>query len=257
MTTASLGSVTHPSIATPRPPTLSVSVVIPAKNEARNISWVLQRLPVFVDEVILVDGLSRDQTEATARMVRPDIRVVHESRPGKGRALRTGFAAARGDIIVMLDADCSMDPAEMERFVSLIAAGNDFVKGSRFVGAGGTDDMTPLRKAGNYGLMFALNVLYASHFTDLCYGYCAFRRSVLDRFELTADGFEIETQLIARAYLAGVQILEAPSYEARRLYGQSNLHTFRDGWRVLRTLVGERMRHRARLRDVQAPPSPG
>ena len=246
MTTASLGPLSHPSITEPRPATLSVSVVIPAKNEARNISWVLQRIPAFVDEVILVDGLSRDQTEAVARMVRPDIRVIHDTRPGKGRALRTGFAAARGDIIVMLDADCSMDPAEMHGFVELVAAGKDFVKGSRFLPGGGTDDMTLIRKVGNAGLMMLVNLMYGSRFTDLCYGYCAFRRELLDRVSLDVDGFDIEMQLIGRMYLSGVEIVEAPSFEAPRNYGQSNLRTFRDGWRILFTMMAE-LRNRRSL----------
>ena len=219
---------------------LTVSVVIPAKNEARNITWVLERIPAFVQEVILVDGLSKDQTDSIARLVRPDIRVIHEVRPGKGAALRAGFAAARGDIIVMLDADCSMDPREMNAFVDLIRDGHDFVKGSRFLPGGGTDDMTLLRRVGNAGLMTLVNLLFGARFTDLCYGYCAFRRELLERVVLDADGFEIEMQLIARMYLSGVEVIEAPSFEARRNYGQSNLRTFRDGWRILMSMLAER-----------------
>ncbi|MCA1672103.1 MAG: glycosyltransferase, partial [Actinobacteria bacterium] len=92
-------------------PNGTVSLVIPAKNEARNIAWVLQRVPRFVTEVILVDGASTDDTVAVAKSEYPNIRVVHQDRPGKGAALRAGFAAAGGDFIVMLDADGSMDPA--------------------------------------------------------------------------------------------------------------------------------------------------
>lgn len=219
---------------------LTVSVVIPAKNEARNIPWVLERIPASVDEVILVDGLSDDQTDAIARLVRPDIRVIHETRPGKGAALRAGFAAARSDVIVMLDADCSMDPREMTRYVDLLREGHSFVKGSRFLPGGGTDDMTLIRRVGNAGLMLLVNVMYGSRFTDLCYGYCAFRRDLLEHVEITADGFEIEMQLIARMYLSGVEIIEAPSFEARRTYGRSNLRIFRDGWRILMSMMAER-----------------
>src|SRR5579871_2108700 len=90
----------------------SVSVVIPALNEAANLPHVLTRIPTFVDEVVLVDGRSIDDTVEVARRLRPDIRVVVQDGHGKGNALACGFAAATGDIIVMLDADGSTDPDE-------------------------------------------------------------------------------------------------------------------------------------------------
>jgi len=218
---------------------LTVSVVIPAKNEAANLPWLLQRIPDSVDEVILVDGLSADQTVAVGLMVRSDLVVVHEARPGKGVAVRSGFDVAKGDLIVMLDADCSMDPAEIPRFVELLEQGYDMVKGSRFLAGGGTDDMTLLRKAGNWGLLRLANLLYRTGYSDLCYGFVGFRRELLDRVPLNASGFEVEMQLIARASRAGARVGEVPSYEARRLHGNSSLRTFPDGWRVLRTLLSE------------------
>lgn len=218
----------------------SVSVVIPTRNEAKNIVWVLQRIPHLVDEVILVDGLSTDGTVDVARMVYPDVIVVHETRPGKGAAARAGFAAATGEYVVMLDADGSMDPMHIGRYLAFLTSGFDFVKGSRFMCGGGTTDMTRLRRAGNTALVYLANALYAQDFTDLCYGYLAFRRSALPMMALTADGFEIEMQLIARAVRVGLRIAEIPSFEAARMHGVSNLHAFRDGWRVLRTLTRER-----------------
>lgn len=217
----------------------TVSVVIPAKNEAENLPWLLNRMPDSVDEVILVDGLSVDETVAVGRMVRADLVVVHETRPGKGAGLRAGFEAATGDFIVMLDADCSMDPAEIPSFVEQLELGYDMVKGSRFLGGGGTEDMTLLRKVGNFGLLTLANLLYRTSYTDLCYGFVGFRRSLLDRVPLDADGFEVEMQFIARATRAGAHIREVPSFEARRLHGQSSLRTFPDGWQVLKTLLSE------------------
>ncbi len=218
----------------------TVSVVIPTMNEARNVAWVLRRLPA-VDEVILVDGRSTDDTLAVARSVRPDIRVIYERSPGKGAALRAGFAAATSDFVVMIDADGSMNPAEIGSFVQLLAGGHEFVKGSRFLPGGGTTDMTPLRMLGNWGLMTVANVLYLRRFSDLCYGYCAFRREALERLELDADGFEIETQIVLRAARAGLRTAEVPSFESPRMFGESNLQTFRDGWRVLLTILRERV----------------
>ena len=230
------------SPARSRVPTLrpSVSVVIPAKNEARNIGWVLERIPSFVDEVIVVDGLSTDGTLEVAKMIVPDVVVIHETRKGKGAGLRAGFAAARGDYVVMLDADGSMDPAEIEAFVSLLDEGFELVKGSRFMAGGSTTDMTWVRRFGNARLLEAANLLYGTDFTELCYGYCAFRRSALATLELDADGFEIETQIVTRSIRAGLKIAEVPSVESPRRYGESNLNAWRDGWRVLRTLLSER-----------------
>jgi glycosyltransferase involved in cell wall biosynthesis len=220
----------------------TISVVIPARNEAENLPWLLPRIPVEVDEIILVDGLSTDQSVEVAKMVRADLVIVEESRPGKGAALRAGFERATGDCIVMLDADCSMDPAEIPRFISLLEQGHDMVKGSRFLPDGGTDDMTPLRKVGNKGLLTIANLLFGSRHSDLCYGFVAIRRSLLERMELDADGFEIEMQLVARATLLGARVIEVASFESARMFGNSKLNTFRDGWRVLHTLVRERVR---------------
>jgi glycosyltransferase involved in cell wall biosynthesis len=216
---------------------LMVSVVIPTLDEERNIGWVLERLPAVVDEVIIVDGRSTDGTVAAARAARPDVRVVYELRRGKGAALRAGFAAARGDVIVMLDADGSMHPAELVRYVELIGQGYDLVKGSRFLPGGGTADISRLRAAGNLALLGFANWLFYCEFTELCYGFMALRRSAVPRLRLTADGFEIETQIVASALRERLRVAEVPSFEAARRNGVSNLRTFRDGSRVLRELV--------------------
>ncbi len=217
----------------------SVSVVIPTKNEARNIAWVLEQIPAWVDEIVLVDGCSTDGTVEAAIRVRPDVVVVDQEPVGKGAALQAGFAAATGDIIVMLDADGSMHPREINRYVALLASGFDLVKGSRFMAGAASTDITRLRRLGNRVLLSLTNVLHRTRFTDLCYGYCAFRRDVLDELQLTATGFEVETQLIVRACMAQLLITEVPSLESTRRHGQSNLRTFRDGGRVLWTLLKE------------------
>jgi hypothetical protein len=125
------------------------------------------------------------------------------------------------------------------------------VKGSRFMASGGTADMTLLRQAGNRGLLLLANLLYGSRYSDLCYGFVAFRRSLLEPMQLDADGFEIEMQLVARATLIRARVAEVPSYESERKFGNSNLNTFRDGWRVLRTMLRERVR-RVAQRDLIA-----
>jgi hypothetical protein len=216
----------------------TVTVVIPTLNEVESLPWVIEHLPEWVTELVIVDGLSTDRTENLARSLRPDVVVVHQYQRGKGAALRAGFAAATGDIVVMIDADGSTDPREMDRFVQALVDGADFVKGSRHMQEGGSADFTRVRAAGNKLFVMAANSLYGSKFTDLCYGYCAFWRSHVDKLGLTADGFEIETQLVLGALKAGLEIREVPSFELERRAGSSNLNAARDGMRVLRTMLG-------------------
>jgi glycosyltransferase involved in cell wall biosynthesis len=239
----------------------SVSVIIPALNEARNIPYVFSRIPADVFEVILVDGLSVDGTVEIASRLRPDVRVVAQTRRGKGNALACGFAAATGDIIATVDADGSADPGEIPRFVAALLNGADFAKGTRFVEGGGSKDITRLRSFGNYALTTFFNACYGRSYSDLCYGFNVFWRRHLPVLGLDAtslpsgecrfwgDGFEIETLIHVRVAKAELVVAEVPSFEHSRIHGVSNLNSFRDGRRVLRTILAER--HRA-LREIPA-----
>lgn len=219
----------------------SVSLVIPARNEERNIAWVLRGVPESVSEVVLVDGFSRDQTVDVARQVRPDIVVVPQRGCGKGAAMRTGFETATGEYIVVLDADGSMDPAEIDDYVEALGSGYQFVKGSRFLPGGGSHDFTRVRSVGNRTLVRSVNLMWGVSFTDLCYGYLAFHRACLPALELRSPGFEIETEMCIHAVQAGLRIAEVPSVELARQWGTSSLHPVGDGVRILKTLIRERV----------------
>lgn len=245
-----------------RPTRPKISVVIPARNEARNLELLLPRLrPEY--EIVLVDGRSSDDTVAVTRQLRPDAVIVEQTRRGKGNALACGFERVTGDIIVMLDADGSADPDEIPAFVSALVAGADFAKGSRFRAGGGSADITPIRRAGNRCLNATANAFFRAGYTDLCYGYNAFWVDLLpvldlpatDRLEATTtmiwgDGFEIETVINCRVAAAGCVVVEVASYEHLRVHGESNLNAVTDGIRVLKTLFTER--GRARRADVPA-----
>jgi glycosyltransferase involved in cell wall biosynthesis len=218
-----------------------VSVVIPAMNEAENLPYAFSRLPEGLHEVILVDGHSVDETVAVAQSLRPDVRIVTQSGKGKGNAMADGFAACTGDIIVMLDADGSTDPAEIPRFVSALCSGADFVKGSRYAQGGSSMDITHIRSLGNRVLRGIVNAMYGTHYTDLCYGYNAFWARCLPYMRVDCDGFEVETLINIRIAKAGLIVHEVPSYESIRLHGTSNLRALPDGSRVLRTIVRERL----------------
>jgi glycosyltransferase involved in cell wall biosynthesis len=235
-----------------------ISIVVPALNEALNLSVVLPQLPK-VHEVILVDGGSVDGTVMAARRALPEIITVLQARRGKGNALAAGFARVTGDIVVMFDADGSADPAEISRFVETLKQGADFAKGSRYVDGGGSADITPLRSWGNRFLNGVFNLGWRTRYSDLCYGYNAFWADMIPLLDLPdhklpapangkmvwGDGFEIETVINCRFAAAGVSIAEVPSVEKLRMFGETNLRTFQDGFRVLKTLFTEWRRARA------------
>ena len=219
-----------------------VSVVIPALNEAESLPYVLPRIPRDVHEVILVDGASIDGTMEKARELMPQIRLVHQDRPGKGAALRCGFAAATGDIVVHLDADGSTDPAEIPSFVNTLLAGADYAKGSRFAKGAHTDDITPLRRLGNWGFIMMANILFGSRFTDITYGYNAMWRSHYTLLAPEIDGWAHEIVGNIRAHRRGLRIVEVASCEAPRVAGEAKLRTFSAGWAILKAIVSERFR---------------
>jgi glycosyltransferase involved in cell wall biosynthesis len=245
-----------------------ITVVIPTLNEARNLPHVFARLPRDLHEVIVVDGYSTDDTTETARRLRPDVRIVMQNRRGKGNALACGFAAATGDIIAMVDADGSTDPAEIPKFVQALLDGADFAKGTRFIEGGGSSDITHFRRIGNRMLSGLVNMLCRTRYSDLCYGYNAFWRCHVPTLGLSTessaqvdggdayvwgDGFEVETLINIRAARAGLIVKEVASFEYSRIHGVSNLNAFSDGLRVLYTILSERYRYREQAEPATRP----
>ncbi|RLV49356.1 glycosyltransferase family 2 protein [Nocardioides mangrovicus] len=223
-----------------RPVALPVTVVIPTWNEGKNIGHVLEQLPP-VEQLIIVDANSDDGTLDVVRRYRPDATVLLQAPSGKGNATRAGLEVATAENIICMDADGSMDPREIPAFLALLSNGYDMVKGSRGAVGGGSTDFTPLRRAGNRGLVGIYNLMFGTNLSDITFGYIGFRREVLPRLGLYAEGFEIEVQMVAHAQLAGLRFAELPSRETDRLTGDSHLRTFKDGHRVLRTIVRSRV----------------
>ncbi|HEY95391.1 MAG TPA: glycosyltransferase family 2 protein [Dehalococcoidia bacterium] len=219
----------------------TLTVIIPTFNEENNIVPVLSGLPDIVDEVLVVDGHSTDNTVNKVRELLPDANILFQPGRGKGDALRHGFNNAQGDIIVTIDADGSMDPAEIPAYIEPILNGYDYVKGSRFLPQGGTTDMVWYRKLANKMFVILVNVFYGSRYTDLCYGYNALHKRVLDKITYGSDGFEIETEMHIKAKKHNLLIAEVPSFEDKRVHGEGKLKTFSDGWRILKTILRERV----------------
>lgn len=240
-----------------RPAQPRVSVIVPAKDEAENIREILPYLS-FCYEVIVVVGESDHASAEAARAALPWAKVVYQTRKGKGNALVCGFERANGDVIVTFDIDGSADPHEIPRFVEALTRGADLAKGSRFCAGGGSQDITQFRSVGNYGLNVLASGLTGTRFSDLCYGFNAFWADQLPMLCLPdpdaegpqyGDGFEIEAMIIGRFAIAKAIIIEVPSYEYDRYFGESNLNAIKDGFRVLGTLLRDRV-HGRRYREL-------
>jgi len=219
-----------------------VTVVIPTLNEEGSIQSVIKRLrQLGYNDVLIVDGNSNDRTVHVARSLGAN--VVFQNGLGKGAALRQAFDhdALSGNTVVMMDADGSMNPEEIPQFIKTLNHGADIVKGSRFLSNGYSEDMSLLRRIGNWILLFLVNLLWSAGYTDLCYGFAVFRSSALVQLRptLRSKNFEIETEVFIKAKKMGLRVAEAPSVELRRRYGKSNLSCFKDGFCILRTIIQE------------------
>lgn len=218
-----------------------VTVLICARNEAENLGHVLPLIPGCVDEVLLIDGHSTDETVTVARQLFRGIRVLQQPGTGKGLAFRHGVEQARGDIIVTLDADGESDPRELPRFLDALVAGADFIKGSRFNDGWGRKP--PHRVFGNWIIAKTCNLLYGTRFTDVCCGYNAFWRSVAEEVDLwAANGWNYEPLLIARLLRAGRDVRELGYTFSGRLSGDSKLPNWRQGLAAMWALARERFR---------------
>jgi glycosyltransferase involved in cell wall biosynthesis/anti-sigma regulatory factor (Ser/Thr protein kinase) len=240
-----------------RPPLPRVSVVVPAKDEAANISEVLPYLSSFFEVIVVVSENDHESARAAVEAL-PSARVIYQTRKGKGNALVCGFEEANGDVIVTFDVDGSADPHEIPRFVEALTRGADLAKGSRFCSGGGSQDITQFRALGNRGLNVLASAMTGTRFSDLCYGFNAFWADQLPVLCLPdtdadtpqhGDGFEIETLIIGRFAFAKAIIIEVPSYEYDRYHGETNLNAVRDGFRVLWTILKDRF-HGRRYRDL-------
>jgi len=215
---------------------VKVSIVIPTLNEEQNLQKVLRSIPKDIYEVIIVDGHSKDKTVEIAKKF--GAKVVFDDK-GKGSALRKGMKTAKGDIVIMMDADCSHKSSEIGLLTEGIKAGFDVCMGSRFIQGGGTEDMSWYREIGNKFFVFLVNLIWRMNYSDLCYGYRSFRKNCINKLDLKEDGFGIETEISIKAAKKKLRILEVPSYEKARDSGEGRLRTFNDGWQIFKTIICE------------------
>lgn len=222
-----------------------VSVVICTLNEANNIVEVLPRIPQWIYEVLVVDGRSTDGTVETCRRLRGGVRILVQTGQGKGDALRCGIRAARGDIVVTMDADGSTDPLDIPRFLAPLLDGCNLAKGTRF--ANGLPRNTRLRILGNLFITAFFDALYLQRFTDVCSGYLAFWTADRERLRLERlDSLVQEPLMIASAVRHGLRIVEVPHVDRGRLGGTSKMPEWSRAFRVILALIAERFGLRMR-----------
>jgi glycosyltransferase involved in cell wall biosynthesis len=220
-----------------------LSVIIPAKDEEATLGNVLEDLNNVIPtldgyevEVICVDDHSRDRTSAIARAM--GARVVENRRkPGKGNALRAGFEAATGDLLLMMDADYSHRPEDMPGFLNAMREGVGLVIGSRVFG--GSEEYTHVRALGNVFLSGALGLSVGRYLSDALNGYKLFRRDVFTGFTYNSRMFEIEIEIIANALRKGYRVVEVVSHERARAGGEMKSRVVRHGTRFLMRIIWE------------------
>jgi len=215
---------------------MKVSIVILTFNEEKNLVKVLEQISKNHYEIIIVDHHSEDKTVEVAR--RFGAKVIFDE-VGKGWAIREGLRAAKGDIIITMDADLSHREIEIGLLTEAINAGFDIAMGSRFIQGGGTEDMPWYRNIGNKFFVFLVNLFWDTNYSDLCYGYRSFSKSCIKKLNLKSEGFGIEAEIAIKAAKKNLKVIEIPSFEKARASGKGKLRTFRDGWIILKTIFNE------------------
>jgi glycosyltransferase involved in cell wall biosynthesis len=231
-----------------------ISVVIPCHNEEDGILAVLQQMPSIVDEVVVVDNASTDRTAEVARDA--GARVVSEGRKGYGRAYKTGFASARGDVIVTMDGDGTYPPDSIPLLLHVLVEERvDFISARRWRSRSG-ESKSPIRLLGNAILSSTMMCLFFRFIIDSQSGMWVFRRDVLDKIELTSDGMALSEELKILAFThPGIRCLEMPIYYGERI-GESKLNLWRDGFGNLLFLARMRLTLGRRRRRAVVTPLP-
>jgi glycosyltransferase involved in cell wall biosynthesis len=224
----------------------SLTVIVPVYNERNTVAEIVRRMrrvemPVDV-EIIMVNDASWDGTgEILKALEDSTVRVVHHpDNAGKGAAIRTGLAHARGDLVLIQDADLEYDPDDWPRMLNPVLKGKaEVVYGSRFTGE--RRNMLFTHWLGNRFLSLVTNVLYNTTLSDMETCYKLFDRRVLEGMDIRANGFDFEPEVTAKILRRGYRIYEVPISYAGREYAEGKKITWRDGYRALWTLLRYRL----------------
>jgi len=220
----------------------TLTVLMPVFNEQATVKEIVARcllvdLPLTIDLVIVDDGSSDETAKVLATIDDPNVRVLtHMANQGKGAALRTGLAAATGDLVIVQDADLEYNPEDWRVLLDPVLKGTAFVVyGNRF--AGGGRNMSGLHRFGNRFLSLVTSVLYAKRLSDMETCYKLFDRRVFKPITVVSDRFDFEPEITAKVLRQGYDIVEVPISYAGREFHEGKKITWRDGFGALRALV--------------------
>ena len=216
----------------------SVTVLVCTLNEEKNLHHVLPKIPRWVDEILLVDGHSTDNTVEVAQEIRPEVKVLYQPNKGKGNALRYGMQQSSGEIIVTLDADGSTDPENLPKFIDPLLNGYDFAKGSRFLE--GNPTLSRFRRFGNKLFVRMTNILYGTEYTDLCAGLNALWARIFPKLDPNGTSALWEPTINIRLQKHKLKVIEVAQRDNGRVAGRCEANPLRQGWRILRIIIMER-----------------
>jgi len=217
----------------------TVSIVIPAKNEEGYIKQTIKGVSLYADEIIVVDGHSTDRTVEFARS--KGARIIYDNGKGKGAALRLASRAAKGDILVFIDADGSHDPKDIPKLISPILENKaDLVMGSRM--RGGSDELHSsfsefIRLMGSAIITLTINFRFDQQLTDYQNGFRAIRKGVMNKIKTTENIFTIEQEMSIKCLKQGYRVAEVPTHEYRRVFGKSKIRVWKVAYRYVWCLI--------------------
>lgn len=218
---------------------MKISIVIPTKNEEKSIKEVIEQCKQYGDEILVVDGHSKDGTRNIAKEL--GARVVLDNKKGKGDGVRVALKEAKGDIVVFIDADGSHDANDIPKIIQPILKGKaDLVVGSRM--RGGSDELHGdlskfIRIVGSDIITLAINYRFGVRLTDTQNGFRAVRRETGLKIGLKENIFTIEQEMIMKTLKHGYKIVEIPAHEYARKYGESNIVVWKVAHRYLWSLI--------------------
>ena len=227
-----------------------ISIVIPAYNEEQVIGNVLKevcsvtsRMPRKCEIIVVNDRSSDGTAQVVEKFSSQGVILLDSKNPqGKGGALRTGFDAARGECVVMMDGDGSHQAIDIPKLTDEVFRTKGLVIGSRIYG--GSQEYTRVRAFGNILFTWMFGLVHGRYLSDALNGFKAFHRDIYRKFNYSANGFEIEIELLVNALALKRSITEVPSMELSRQGGEVKSRVIRDGFRFLWRIILERFRKR-------------
>jgi len=216
---------------------MTTSVIIPSLNEAESIKQLIDEIPRdYVDEIIVVDGNSMDGTGKVVGNFK-DVILLHQATKGFGSAIREGINYAKGDVVVILNADGSHNPAEIPKLLEKINEGYDYVMAERYSETAHSEDDTWFRRFGNKLITATVNIVHGSQLKDSLYLFTAIRKKSLGNLNLKSDGFEFCIEIVVKAYKYKLKLAEVPSLERKRIAGKSKVKPIIHGFIIMKEVL--------------------